>query len=123
MKYCNGVIATAALAALALAASGCAKKANHEEASSAMPFKHMAADTLAMQLARFAPVEVSYDESILSASEKDALAKLAQVSGLIDELFLRQVWNGSIAMRNELAKDAQIAGPNQALAQNLFRSF
>lgn len=123
MKYSNGVIATAALAALALAASGCAKKANQEEASSAMPFKHMAADTLAMQLARFAPVEVSYDESILCASEKDALAKLAQVSGLIDELFLRQVWNGSIAMRNELAKDAQIAGPNQGLAQNLFRSF
>jgi hypothetical protein len=123
MKHCNGVIAISALATLALAVSGCAKKANQEEASSEMPFKHMAADTLRTELARFAPVEISFDESILSSSEKDALAKLAQVSGLIDELFLRQVWNGNIAMRNELAKDSQIAGPNQALAQDLFRLF
>lgn len=113
----------AALAALALAVSGCAKKANQEETSSEMPFKHMAADTLKAQLARFAPVEISYDESILSQSEKDALAKLAQVSGLIDELYLRQVWNGNIAMRNELAKDSQIPGPNQALARDLYRTF
>lgn len=113
----------AALAALALAVSGCAKKANKEEASSEMPFKHMAADTLRTQLARFAPVEISYDESILTPAEKDALAKLAQVSALIDELFLRQVWNGNIAMRNELSKDSQIAGPNQALAQDLYRLF
>ncbi len=123
MKYCNGVFAVAAFAALALAVGGCAKKAPQEEASREMAFKHLAADTLRAQLARFAPVEISYDESILSPSEKDALAKLAQVSALIDELFLRQVWNGNIAMRNELAKESQTPGPNQALAQDLYRLF
>jgi hypothetical protein len=111
------------MAALALVAGGCAKKAPKQEASTEMPFKHMAADSLKIQMARFAPVEITYDQSILSASEKDALAKLAQVARLTDELYLRQVWTGSIAMRNVLIKESETPGPNQGLAQNLYRFF
>lgn len=122
-NYCYGFVVAATVAVCTLVASGCAKKAKQEEASAEMPFKHLPADTLKMELARFAPVEIKYDESILSPSEKDALGKLGQVSQLIDELFLRQVWNGNIAMRNELAKDAGTPGPRQELAQNLYRFF
>jgi hypothetical protein len=111
------------LAALALAAGGCAKKAPKQEASMEMPFKHMAVDTLQTQIARFAPVEITYDESILSASEKDALAKLAQVARITDELYLRQVWTGSIAMRNELLKLSETEGPDQPLAKDMYRFF
>jgi hypothetical protein len=95
----------------------------HEEANMELPFKYMAADSLKIQIARFAPVEITYDESILSASEKDALGKLVQVSSLIDEIFLRQVWTGNIAMRNDLMKLSETPGPNQALAQDLYGFF
>lgn len=122
-QHCYGFIVATAVTALALVASGCAKKAKQEEANIEMPFKHMAADTLKTEIARFAPVEITYDESILSRSEKDALSKLAQVSHLIDEAFLRQVWSGNITMRDELMKAAAAPGPNQALAQNLYGFF
>lgn len=88
-----------------------------------LPFRHMAADTLKAQMARFAPVEITYDASILSPSEKDALAKLEQVSRLVDEIFLRQVWNGNIAMRDELTRVSEAPGPNQPLAKDLYRTF
>ena len=120
-NYCYGV--AAALVAIALIATGCSKKTKPEETTVEMPFKHMAADSLRAEIARFAPVEITYDESILTSAEKDALAKLVQVSRLIDEVFLRQVWEDNIAMRNELLKEAETAGPNQALAQNIYRFF
>ncbi|HET6349270.1 MAG TPA: peptidase [Candidatus Krumholzibacteria bacterium] len=88
-----------------------------------MPFTHMSADSLHAQMARFAPVEISYDETILSAPEKEALAKLVQVSRIIDEIYLRQVWQGNIPMRNELMKASETPGPNQQLATDLYRFF
>jgi len=115
--------AAVAVAALAVVVMGCAKKAPQEEASVAMPFEHMAADSLRMEMARFAPVEITYDESILSQPEKDALAKLVQVSHLLNEIFLRQVWSGNIAMRNELKQLAETPDANQPLAQDLYRFF
>jgi len=120
--HCHRFVVTT-LVALALAANGCAKKTTHEEASVELPFKHMAVDSLKTQIARFAPVEITYDESILSPSEKEALGKLAQVSHLVDEIFLRQVWDGNIAIRDELVKAAQTPGPNQQLAQDLYHFF
>lgn len=123
MRYYCYRRSIAVAAALALVAMGCAKKARQEEASTRMPFEHMAADSLRSEMARFAPVEISYDETILSQSEKDALAKLAQVSHLMDEIFLRQVWEGNVAMRDRLLQASDTAGPNQALAQDLYRFF
>jgi hypothetical protein len=123
MSIYYGRVAAAGLIALALLATGCGKKASKEEAGVAMPFEHMAVDSLKSEMARFAPVEISYDETILSASEKEALAKLVQVSHLMDEIFLRQVWEGNVAMRDQLLQLSQTAGPNQELAQNLYRFF
>jgi hypothetical protein len=79
MRYYGG-LAAAALAVVLLGPAACSKKAKQEEASIAMPFKHMAADSLRAETARFAPVDITYDESILSPSEKEALAKLVRFS-------------------------------------------
>jgi hypothetical protein len=123
MRYHYDGAVVLALAALVLGGAGCGKKAAKEEAVAEMPFKHMAVDSLKAEIARFAPVDITYDETILSRSEKDALAKLVQVSHLMDEIFLRQVWEGNVAMRNQLVKAAETPGPNQALAQDLYRFF
>ena len=123
MKHYYGGIVLLTLVAVALVGAGCSKKTRKEEAIATMPFKHMAADSIKMELGRFAPVDITYDESILSASEKNALAKLVQVSQLIDEIFLRQVWEGNVAMRDQLEHAAHSTGPGQPLAQDLYRLF
>ena len=120
---CYRRVAVAAIASLAVLTAGCSKKEKEPEANVSLPFTHMAVDSLNAEIARFAPVEITYDETILSASEKEALAKLAQVSHLMDEIFLSQVWEGNVAMRDELKAAADAAGPNQALAKDLYRFF
>src|SRR5688572_7063363 len=120
---CYRLIAVAAIACLATVIAGCSKKTKETEATVSLPFTHMGVDSLNAEIARFAPVEITYDETILSASEKEALAKLVQVSHLMDEIFLRQVWEGNVAMRDELKTAADTAGPNQALAKDLYRFF
>jgi hypothetical protein len=115
--------AAASLAVVSMVIAGCSKKETPPETGMEIPFHHMAADSLQMEMARFAPVEITYDETILSPSEKEALAKLAQVSHLIDEIFLRQVWSGNVALRDQLLQLSDTAGPHQALAQDLFRFF
>ena len=121
MRDYYGRTTLAALTALAMAVMGCSKKAHQEETTAHMPFQHMAADSLRAEMARFAPVEIAYDETILSPSEKEALAKLVQVSHLIDEIYLRQVWYGNIALRDLLLQASEATGTNRALAQDLLR--
>ena len=117
-SYCmNHVAAGIAAALVVLGASACSKKADQEESTiKELHFPHIAPDSLRLEMARFAPVEIAYDETILSAAEKDALAKLVAAAHEMDEIFLRQVWEGNVAMRNDLAKAAQITGPNQPLS-------
>ena len=121
--YCYRPVIAAAVASLVVLAAGCSKKSQEKEASVEMPFTHMAVDSLNMEIARFAPVEIVYDETILSTAEKEALAKLAQVSHLMDEIFLSQVWEGNVAMRDQLKQTADTAGPSQTLAKDLYRFF
>src|SRR5512139_2959734 len=101
MRDYYGRAAIGVLTALVMAGTGCSKKAPQEETTAQMPFQHMGADSLRAEMARFAPVEIVYDESILSPSEKEALARLVQVSHMIDEIYLRQVWDGNIALRDQ----------------------
>jgi Peptidase family M49 len=112
--------------AAVVAATGCSKGSDSkksEEAASDVTFHHIPADSLKYQISRFAPVEISYDATILSAPEKEALAKLVEAARVVDEIFLRQVWSGNIAMRDELRTAADTEGPQQTLARDLYHFF
>lgn len=56
------------------------------------------------QLAKFTPTKIDYDASLLSEGDKKALEKLVEASRVMDEIFLRQVWNGNIKLRDELRR-------------------
>ncbi|HEU4365054.1 MAG TPA: peptidase [Candidatus Krumholzibacteria bacterium] len=104
-------------------ATGCNKKSEPaDEGAAEMGFHHIPPDSLKYQLSRFAPVDISYDASILSAAEKDALAKLVEAARIMDEIFLRQVWGGNITMRDELRAAAGKAG-SPSLASDLYHFF
>jgi len=55
--------------------------------------------------ARFAPVPLRADVSVLPASERQALAKLVQAVRIMDTLFLRQVWAGNETLLLSLLAD------------------
>jgi hypothetical protein len=110
-------------AAVMVCVTGCAKKSENEAAHAHMGFKHISADSLRAEIARYAPVQIVYDETILSPPEKDALARLVQVAHLMDEIFLRQVWEGNVTMRDELHQAAETPGSNQELARALDHLF
>jgi len=60
--------------------------------------------------ARFAPVEIRVDTSGLSPGDRKALAKLLEAAGLIDDIFLSQLWSGNQAMYARLQKDTTPLG-------------
>jgi hypothetical protein len=110
-----------AVAVVALAIAACGRKS--EDAAPLFGFSHLAPDSLRLQSARFAPVEIGYDATILSAAEKEALAKIVAAAHEIDEIFLRQVWDGNVALRDQLDAAAAQPGPQQQLAQDLRQFF
>ena len=60
--------------------------------------------------ARFAPVELRVDTTKLDAGDQQALVKILEAAGIIDELFRTQVWSGNAALREKLAADASDFG-------------
>jgi len=84
---------------------------------------HMPADQLKEQIGRYAQVNVSYDESVLSAPEKEALAKLVKVGGVMDEIFLRQVWAGNVDLRKSLVYKMGADAENKMFAKDLYHFF
>lgn len=65
---------------------------------------------LATKLKRFAPTDISADISRLSAGDRQALEKLIHASRLMDEMYLRQVWSGNVALKERLAADTSEEG-------------
>src|SRR6476469_5055121 len=61
-------------------------------------------------IARFAPVALHADTSKLSAGDQKALAKLLDAARVIDDIFLKQVWSGNVALRAKLAADSSALG-------------
>ena len=61
-------------------------------------------------IARFAPVALHADTSKLSAGDQKALAKLLDAARVIDDIFLKQVWSGNVALRAKLAADTSALG-------------
>jgi hypothetical protein len=66
--------------------------------------------TLERKIARFTPTKITADVSRLSAGDKKALKKLVEAARLMDSIYLRQVWDGNVALKERLAKDASPEG-------------
>jgi peptidase M49-like protein len=60
--------------------------------------------------ARFAPTDIRADLSMLSAADKQVLAKLVEASKIMDALFLRQVWAGNETVLVDLAQSQTAEG-------------
>ncbi len=54
------------------------------------------------QLEKFAPVQLSYDRSILSKQDQQVVEKLVAAANLIDQIFLRQVYSKNEAIQKTL---------------------
>ena len=54
------------------------------------------------KIAKFVPVEIKYDENLLSDREKVVLEKLYRASKIIDEIFLEQVYSKNDQIKAEL---------------------
>ncbi len=116
-------VLTVVMTALVAWLPACSKKSKQAEEAAALTFTHISQDSLLVQMARLATVEIVYDGTILSEPEKQALAKLVEVARLFDEIFLRQVWEGNVAMRDQLAAAAGVEGPGQVHARDLLQFF
>ncbi len=60
--------------------------------------------------ARFAPVKLKYDESVLSAGDRKALAKLVDAAKVLNYVFMDQLWSGDRALYAKLQQDATPLG-------------
>jgi hypothetical protein len=60
--------------------------------------------------ARFAPTPLRVDTSGLSSSDRQALIKLIQAARVLNDIFLKQLWDGNTALYARLQKDASPLG-------------
>ena len=65
---------------------------------------------LAKKIRRFSPTVLTADTSRLSATNRKALQKIIDAAGLLDPLFLRQVWSGNEAVKAKLEADKSVVG-------------
>ena len=65
---------------------------------------------LGAKIRRFAPTQITADTSRLSAGDRLALRTLVEAAGLMDRLYLRQVWSGNEALLEQLARDTSPEG-------------
>jgi hypothetical protein len=85
--------------------------------------QHIPQAQLEAQIQKYAQVKIPMDRSVLSKPEMEALQKLVQAAGVMDQIFLRQVWSGNVAMRDALKKAAATEGPDQKLMKELYHFF
>ncbi len=84
------------------------------------------AGDVAERLARYAPTELSADLAGVPESELEVLKEILEAARIMDEIFLRQVWQGNPAKRAELeSAEADVKrfydinfGPWDRLAEN-----
>jgi len=84
-----------ALFFLAIAITACIEKQNPQNDSKEVTM-------LKEKIAKFVPVEMQYDENLLSDREKVVLEKLYRASKIIDELFLEQVYSKNNQIKSDL---------------------
>lgn len=69
------------------------------------------------KVARFAPVELGFDEALLDDDRKVVVAKLVEASRLLDEIFLLQVWRDNPAYAEQVAR---AEGPGMDAAREYY---
>jgi Peptidase family M49 len=67
-------------------------------------------DELTKMTARFAPTPVRVDTGRLTQGDRQALVKLIEAARIYNDIFLRQLWNGNVALYDKLQKDATPLG-------------
>jgi len=65
---------------------------------------------LAKMASRFAPAPMHLDISGLSSGDRQALVKLIESARVLDDIFLKQLWSGNLALYQRLEKDKTPAG-------------
>jgi hypothetical protein len=116
----HSVRLTAAVAALVVSAAIPATTTGEQAKDDSN--QHISQAQLQAQIHKYAQVKIPIDRSVLSPPEMEALKKLVQTGGMMDEIFLRQVWSGNVALREQLqlaAKD----GPDKELMAGLYHFF
>lgn len=83
------------LLTLALTIVSCSEKQNPQKDSEEVTM-------LKEKITKFVPVEIQYDESLLTDREKVVLEKLYRASKIIDELFLEQVYIENDQIKSDL---------------------
>ncbi len=61
------------------------------------------------QLRKFAATDIEYDESLLDDTQPQVLEKLVEAAGYMDEIFLRQVYDRNVEIRETLRKSTNPA--------------
>jgi len=61
------------------------------------------AEEIQRRVAQFAPVRLTFDESLLDANQRRVMKKLVEASDILDEIFRTQVWAGNPALAEALA--------------------
>ena len=65
---------------------------------------------LAKMASRFAPSPMRVDVSALSSGDRQALVKLLEAARVLDDIFLKQLWSGNLALYHRLERDKTPAG-------------
>ena len=66
--------------------------------------------TLNQMAARFAPTPLRVDTSALSSGDRQALVKLIQAARILNDIFMKQLWDGNAALYDRLQKDPSMLG-------------
>ena len=83
----------------------CGCKAGKEKAAEQVPSLVKAPD-IQQRLAKFAPTEITFDESILTAEDRALLNKFISAAQIIDNIFWKQAYPPSLAIKAQLEKSA-----------------
>ncbi|MCB9399227.1 MAG: hypothetical protein H6510_15540 [Acidobacteria bacterium] len=99
---------------LILACMACGQKSNSDTQTTQTQPK---TDTLAQEVAKFAPTEMQVDLSFMKPSERATLSKLAELGPLIDSIYLKQTYAKNPEIRAEI-EASQL--PNKASVLAMF---
>jgi hypothetical protein len=92
---------------LALPLAFCQRGKPEETPLVAQPKTATEQSPLVRELERFAAIPLQVDLSFLAPSERAALAKLAELAPVLDRIYLRQVYQGNQALRQEIASSGR----------------
>jgi len=89
----HGTVWLALAATVAFGVLGCSKEKGME--------MHVALD-IAERLAVYAPFEIEVPHDLLDERDEETLRELYLAAKVMDEIFLRQVWDGNVALREKV---------------------